>query len=488
MKRFFQSVTIFIVFGATCFPVRSQVFEGDIIIKDDSTTGVELISAITNSYKETVLKVNGRNSKQVVAIYDERFVFLKEKFTKGEIITGTKESGYLRKLVKKITEGNPFLGHLNIRPVFSRSFWPNASSIGEGTIIFNIGLFSRLDNEAQVVFILCHELAHLYLDHGNKAIHEYVNTVYSKEFQGKLKSIKKEEYGKREKFEKLTKELAFKNRRHGREHEYEADSMALVLMKNTMYDVGETLNCLSLLDTVDTDKYNNNLNLDKWFNFSSFPFKRRWLDSDEVIMISDPGNDHNHSKISDSLKTHPDCASRISALSDEVKRYSGPGRKKFIVDQGTFTVLKSKFDYEILEYCFRSLQISRCLFFSLEMLASFPQNAYLHAQAGRCLNNIYLYQKNQELSSIADLPSPQLGEKYNSLLNFIQNIRLDEIAGLAYFFLKENQDKFSDNEDFLYALIVSKGNFKMMDEYAYWLNFYKQKFPNGKYSFKPDNK
>jgi predicted SprT family Zn-dependent metalloprotease len=89
--------------------------------------------------------------------------------------------------------------------------------MGEGTIFFNIGLFHRLQNESQAAFILCHELAHYYLNHSNDNIHQYVNTIYSDDFQQKLKSIQKLSYEKNKQLDALAKNLLFRNRRHGRD-------------------------------------------------------------------------------------------------------------------------------------------------------------------------------------------------------------------------------------------------------------------------------
>ena len=74
---------------------------------------------------------------------------------------------YVDKLAEEILK-NTFLRR---RPAhtFSRSYVPNASSMGEGTIFFHIGSVHRLQTKARQ---LCsgHELAHYYLNHTNNGL------------------------------------------------------------------------------------------------------------------------------------------------------------------------------------------------------------------------------------------------------------------------------------------------------------------------------
>ncbi len=87
-------------------------------------------------------------------------------------------------LVAEIVKANPLLQKQNFNCYFSRSGVPNAVYIGEGIILFNMGLFKRLDNESQAVFILCHEIAHFYLQHGENSIRRYVAAINSQEVTG----------------------------------------------------------------------------------------------------------------------------------------------------------------------------------------------------------------------------------------------------------------------------------------------------------------
>lgn len=424
-------------------------------VKDGSSE--LLVDAVTARYKNDVTALTGINKKYVADIYKERYELIKKMFDHDAIIVHNDAGVYLAVLSNEILKANPQLNSSDLRILFSKAWWANASSMGEGTILFNIGLFNRLENESQAAFVICHELAHYYLNHGNNSINNYVNTVYSDEFQKKLRSIQKTDYRQNQLLENVAKNITFRSRKHSREFEQAADSMAIEFMKNTNYDLNEALSCLALLDSVDKDKYNNKLQLENHFNFSNFPFKKSWIESTTLMFTS--SKDKTKLVEEDSLKTHPDCKARIEKLKNNISKYNKTNTKKFIVSTEQFTHLKHQFDYEILNYCFENNEVSRCLYYALEMLPDFSDQTYLHTTIGKCLNEIYRRQKAHDLGKIVDLPGPDHNEEYNKLLNLIQNTRLKEIASLSFYFMQQYQEVDSKDKQFESVFEIAKENF-----------------------------
>jgi hypothetical protein len=393
-------------------------------------------------------------------------------------------NGYLQSLLHEIIKSNQAIGPLEARVAFSRAWWPNASSMGEGTILFNIGLFYKLQNESQAAFVVCHELAHLYLNHSNNAINHYINTVYSDEFQNELKKINKSEYQKTKQLESLVKPMAFGSRRHSREHEAEADSLAVEWLKNTSFDVRESLSCLSLLDSIDGDKYHITPPLNRVFNFQEYPFQARWTKEEKSLFSSMAANSETESnKEQDSLKTHPDCSIRIGKLKEKVQQYYKPGSRVFVINEKQFRQLQLDFDYEIIDFCYRSDNVSRSLYYTLQRLEVQPADAYLITNAGRCINRLYTAQKNHTLGQVVDMPSPYNDKNYNTLLEFIQRVRLNDLGAFSYYFLQQHLNNLLTNEDFLATLIESKANFNKPEEKQSLIETYKKQFPSGKYHF-----
>ena len=401
----------------------------------DSIRLTGLLQKYQEQHKEELSKLPSRNRKDLVEVYQQRWKNIQEKFDKKEIYTDAAAQEYLNRVVKVIRQGNPTVAATDISCYFSRSYIPNAESIGEGIILFNMGLFQRLDNEDQVAFVLCHEMAHILLHHAENSIQQYVAAINSEEVQTALHRIKGSEYRKHQQLEKLMKGLSFDSRRHSRDHEAEADSMAVELMRNTRFALSGAVSTLALLDTIDTDTLNMSQCLPKLFNAPEYPFRKKWIAQDEGLLGGHAKIDEG--EMADSLKTHPDCKKRILLLSGLMKAWSQPAAATFVVDSAAFTSLRNAFHYEAIEYAYLSGNYTESLFLTLELLQTNPNDEYLVAQVGRLLNGLYNAQKSHTLSKITDLPAPGYPPNYNLLLQFIQNLYLEDLAAISHYYLKQ---------------------------------------------------
>lgn len=451
------------------------------VLKADATYKQSTFKAIEQRYNDDIGQVKGDNKKYFKEIYKQRFDYIKSNFDMEGIVTDPAAVAYINTLVKEILVANPALQALNPRVLLYRAWWPNASSLGEGTVLVNIGIVNKFNNEAQLAFVLCHELAHLYLNHSNNAIDKYINTVYSDEFQKELKKISKQAYEKNRQLDKLAKSIAFKDRRHSREHESEADSMAIEFLKNTSFDLQQSGTALGMLDSIDNDKFNIDPPLERYFNHTAHPFSQSWLKEPEAF-FGGVQHSEDDQQILDSLKTHPDCKKRVQYVTPILTRYYKPGSKQFIQEQ-SFREWQQVFDREAIAYAYESENVSLALYYALQALDHYPDDTWLMAMVGNSLNRMYVAQKKHMLNKIVELPSPYREKKYNRFLHFIQNISLSDIAAFSYYFMDERKTTGIKNETFLYALINSKENYNKPAEKQEWISYYKTNFTKQNFTF-----
>jgi hypothetical protein len=64
----------------------------------------------------------------------------------------------------------------------------------------------------------------------------------------------------------------------------------------------------------------------------------------------------------DSLKTHPDCKTRIKALTPLVEKLPDNGEKNLSSQSKYLLICKPMFQFEIINYCFAQKKISKCFF------------------------------------------------------------------------------------------------------------------------------
>ena len=383
--------------------------------------------------KEILLAgVDRKNASGYKSIYESQFREIGKLWESSRSVTDPVAHGYLQSVVKKIISSNVALRNTDARIVFSRDWWPNAASMGDGSIVINAGLVVYLDSEAELVFILCHELAHYYLDHAGTAIKKYVETVNSESFQKELKRLAKAAYGANRQLEELTRSITFSSRRHSRDNEAEADRYAFSFMKNTGYSIEAIQSCLELLDKVDDSLLYKSLDLTQVFNFNNYPFRKKWIQQESSIFSQMKEDDSPRTKTeTDSLKTHPDCDKRILMLSDSIRQHRGEG-SAFLVDEGVFRKLKKDFFIEMMEQCYREKNLSRNLYYSLLLLQSGDNAPVAVYSVARCLNTIYSDQKNHQLGTKIDAEKSVYPKDYNLLLRMLGKLRLDEIANLNF--------------------------------------------------------
>lgn len=422
----------FLLFGmlnvVSSFAQKQTLFP---FLRDDSTIKTTYLYEAKQTSQQTVASLTGNYVKEYKKIYQERLESVAELVNSSRSITDDKAHPYLQAVLQKIVSANPVLQPLKLRVFFTRDWWPNAYSMGDGTIAVNAGLFIYLKNEGELAFTLCHELAHFYLDHGNQAIVKYVETVNDKSFQNELKRLSKEQYRVNEQLQKLGKGIVFNSRRHNREKEAEADRQGFVFFKNAGYNVLAAKTCLQMLGKIDDTLLYKPVDLKQLFDFPEQPFNNKWVNKESSIFSQigkDDGSISPHEK--DSLKTHPDCEKRLLLLSDSIDRYAA-NKPDYRVDSSIFFSLKNVFAAEMNEETFKTNNLSRNLYFSLQQLqvkdlAPFAQNAVL-----RCLLQLYEDQQKHTFGKAVDTEDKFFPADYNLLLRMLSRIRLDELGALT---------------------------------------------------------
>lgn len=403
----------------------------------------------TQHKKETLLaSLDKKKDVDYKTIYEQQYADIIEVWKSDRVVTAPVAHTYLQAVLKKIIDANAELRDIDVRVVFTRDWWPNAVSLGDGSIVFNAGLFVYLSNEAELAYVLSHELAHYYLQHSQKSVKKYVETINSESYQSELKKISKTEYGANKQLEKLAKTFFFDRRRHGRDHETEADRYAFMFLKKTGYECSAIRSCLQLLDRVDDTLFAKPLQLETMFDFPDYPFKKKWIQNESSIFSQLKNDETGLTKAeADSLKTHPDCSKRIAMLEDSIKA-SGGDRDFFLVDENRFQQLKKDFLVEMTEQCFRDNNLSRNLYYSLLLLQSEEHRAFAIYSVARCLNRIYLCQKEHTLGLAIDVEHKSRREDYNLLLRMLRKIRLDEIASMNYQFCSKHRESMKGYKPF----------------------------------------
>lgn len=419
--------------------------------------------------KSRVTEPKGQINTYLKELYTKRTDLVIEQFNNDYFIVDDNLSPYLQSILENIYTANPLLPRETKVYAF-RSDAVNAMSYGEGTIAFTLGLLSRMETEAQIAYVLCHELAHYHSHHSDIKMAKFARLNYDKELKRQVKAISKSEYGQYTKFSQLMRSLDISITRHSREKEFEADSIALLYYLNTAYDTHAPIRTMEILDSADISPYRKKLDLRKHFDFTNYRFKEQWLSytPSTTWHASDGEND--------SLHTHPSCARRIIALQRQLKL-----QKQKDPQHAKHNAMRTRSEFEQAASAFHFKSFGRTLFKSMILAEHYPDNAYAHALIGQSLYQLYLHQKNHELGKVLALPDPRFDENYDRVLTFLHTLRLMELGSLAYYYTATKKETFSTSEDFIYAWWLSSHTEVSQDDPARIKSEYISRFPSGKY-------
>ena len=416
--------------------------------QDDSLLKQDLYQQSLQKKAVLLASVKKEHAKDYKRIYEDQFKEIGQLWQSSRTVTAREAHEYLQSVVRRLVQANEQFKGTDARVVFSRDWWPNACSMGEGTKAINAGLMIYLHNEAELAFVVGHELAHYTLGHTQLAISKYVETVNSPAYQAELKRLSKTQYRTNQQLDALAKTVVFNSRQHSRSNEAEADRQAFIFMRKAGYDVNAIRTCLQLLDKVDDTLLTPPLDLPRSFPSTIYPFKKKWIQAESAIFSQlGSGGEETSDKERDSLKTHPDCTRRIALLDDSMKAMGTVGAS-YLVDQKIFEQLKSDFLLEMTEQAYRDEELSRNLYYSLLLLQSGRQQDYAVYSVARCLNQIYVNQRDHRLGLTIDSEGKSYREDYNLLLRMLSRLRLEELASLNYYFCEGWKEKMRGNKGF----------------------------------------
>lgn len=424
---------------------------------DDSLLKKQIYQAAFRDKEALLASLTGEHKDDYKEVYESRFEMLGTFLKSNRLVAEPDAQRYLQSLLDHIVSVNPELKNFSIRLVFSRDWWANAYSVGEGTLIVNAGLLVRMKNEAELAFVLCHELAHLYLDHSGKSIQRSISTLKSEEFRKELKRLSRQEYGAGAELDKLLKVLAFNSRRHNREHESEADFRAAAFLKATGFSGYGAISCLELLDKVDETPLYPSLNIQQVFNYPDYSFKTRWIKKEAVIFGQMQGDASGLTAAEkDSLRTHPDCQKRLRALEPLLSPL--PEGNAFVLDSMMFRKLQERFSLELIESLYQEEEYARNLYLSLGLLQSGRHRNYAVYAVARVLNELYEAQAKHYFGRVTEKENRTYDEDYNLLLRLLDRVRLNELAELAYHFCLQYRAEMAGYTPFEEAWRIAKQN------------------------------
>jgi len=405
--------------------------------RDDS----DLIDLLRDQTAEEIARTNSPKRNEVNKLYEAIGKRIRMLVVRNQLIRNDSLQRFIDTIGKKlVTSNNLKIGYKTLLIQNSPSI--NGLAIAEGTIILNIRLLGRIENESQLAFVLAHEIAHLELQHGRKKITEAVEGNVLKEEIKNLRDLSGND-ASADNMESLRK-IWYQQSSNNRERELQADSMAVELMENAGYSSYEAIPMLDILG--ESKKSRIDLDFMIQLDIAAYPLKDEWFRkrpaifsrSAESVFIS-----------SDSVASHPDLELRKQILKEKVIRISsGINRQPSALVNKIIRVSA----FQSIQSAYQKEQFDLCLYLALQLRERFPNNPYLTSMIARLFAELY---ERRDLDYDFYLALSKYTSGYNEELRavneFLHNVKREELGEIAFYFLS------------------SKENFNVGYEYHYYL-------------------
>ncbi|WP_073406687.1 M48 family metallopeptidase [Mucilaginibacter sp. OK098] len=395
-----------------------------------------------DAYTGFLQKTNEENTallnKKIQKPYRE---FINEKNT--ELIKRLNEKGflfdtvaypYLTSIFNHILEKNS-LDKNRFHFFVDRTSNVNAYSYEDGTVVCNLGLIGLMENESQLAMVFCHELGHVLLKHVNTALVRQLEKYNSPEFLAQVKHIEKQQYNTKKQLENLLVSDVFDRRKHGRSQENAADSLGMLLFCNTSYGAKTVPGIFNLLDSAEIKA--TTCTIHAFFERERIGLDENWLKHEKKMSFGAAGK----KEITDSLKTHPDCAKRKIAMEFFFNHKPKPGNDFWVGNKQKLAQVKKVALFDEAE-CSKDMDnLGLYLYQLIQNNSIFSSNAYIKTATYSTMLSLGKHYKAHNLHEVVNSQyvSNNDNDEYAVLLKLLDSISLENLNDITNTYYQNNK-------------------------------------------------
>ncbi len=338
----------------------------------------------------------------------------------GNTLINDEVTDYLNELAAVLLKTNPGLkSQLHIYTY--KSPVVNAYSYDKGYIFIDIGLIAQAETEAQLAYILAHEISHYVKKHN---IDGYV----------KYTKIDKNNYDGKTNEDKLIEKCQY-----SKEHESEADLEGFRIIEQTNYDFRQAEKAFDVLQYAHLP-------------FELVEFKKTYFNHGdykipEAYFLKEVSSIRNNSAEDDTKHTHPNTARRKQAIGELIAKRSNTGRVNYIIGKEKFDYIRDLSRMELCRLYLKNRDYLNAFYAGYILEQKYPQNQYLAEIMSKCMYALTLYARG-DLRYDSDsylengIPSYSDIESYPQQLYYLVSKMPDNewtILSLDYVYRKHKQ-------------------------------------------------
>ena len=286
----------------------------------------------------------------------------------GNTLINDEVTAYLNKITDVILKDNSALRkQLNVFTL--KSSIVNAYSFDKGYIFIDIALIAQAETEAQLAFIICHEISHYTKQHH---INSYVKNA----------EIDQKNYNGHNNEDKLVEKCQY-----SKENESEADLEGFQLYERTSYNLKQAEKAFDMLQYAHLP-------------FELVEFKKSYFEKPNYILpktyfLNEVASIKDNSNEDDTKHTHPNTKKRKQAIGEIVSNRDNTNRVNSAVGQEKFEYVRDLSRMELCRLYLKNRDYPNALYAAYILSLKYPSNEYIAETISKCLYAIALYDKGE---------------------------------------------------------------------------------------------
>lgn len=316
----------------------------------------------SSAQKYEVLKTDvsvedlGRRKKKQINKFNMEGTFgIDQMMRNGFVLFNDPVSEYINQVADRLLENDPNM-RSNINFYAIRSSRMNAFATDRGDIFINIGLLTYLETEAQLAFILAHEITHWKEKHSMDTFLEYEGIEQSN--RG---------YRKKNDFDKLLEKSNY-----SKKIEEEADSDGLELFLKSPYGTGSLEKMFDMMAVAHAPY------IDEPFDVSYLNTKGFTLS--DSLLLKKVNKIKPYEDDEEELSTHPGVESRKASLRAALaKAKASENKEDFLIGEQKFEKIRELAKFEVCKISLERYSYPEALYYSAVLNKKYPNNTFLES-------------------------------------------------------------------------------------------------------------
>lgn len=380
-----NKITIFLSFLLFAFTLSAQHdFNNFKNLKAEGDIPSDFTDNTFSKISEDLTNKNGNLKGNQEKVFLEGIHYaINDLLHSGMVVYGDEVSTYVTAVANKLLSKNEDLRN-KLRFYTIKSNETNAFSTYQGIIFVTTGLISQLTNEAQLAYVLSHEIAHYTQEH---VVQTFDLNTRNKKNVDKISTLSK----------------------FSKENEFEADKLGIKMYYDAGYSKEE------LISTFDVLLYS-------YLPFEEIEFPKTYLNSDLMTIPESfyPKTSYPIKAVEDSddsKSSHPNIKKRKEAVQNELENYKEAwGKVIYHFGEERFKNIRTTCRFESIRTDIVDAQFDDALYSIFILEKDYPNSIYLKRMKAKAWLGVAQYKSEGDLSK--KLPSSKDLE--------------GEIAGLQY--------------------------------------------------------